>query len=196
MQGKFRSIFDEIQNRDINDLLEEAYNGTNRRNTEVKSEGDKAKDDGTDGQAEIAYDEGIMCKRLIDGKFYDVTYFDLDDDNKMPDLVIEQSVFRDLYERYLHAGSKKNDNSNKRLDKVVKRAISNVKEMTSIKVFKLTSLVWIASIAVMSAFQLIYSNAFFSNVSNLIDIMLESNKQFLYFTKVNTNLLDLEFLSL
>jgi hypothetical protein len=194
MASKFKNFYEEYQNRDIHDILNEAYNIGDKKTAEdrlaLKRE-EELRGGPYEPNTKINYAEGVLSKRLIDGKLYDIELLEIDDDEKPEEFDINKSVFAELYKREAKKGD---EASKKRLDKVIKRTISNVKEMTSIKVFRLFSFFWIVSIAVMSAFQLIYSNDFFNNTDNLIDIMLEANKQLSYFARVQTDLLDLEYL--
>lgn len=117
---------------------------------------------------------------------------DIDDDGKEEEVDLANSVFR---HRLAENDDANNENSSKKLDKVIKRAISNVKEMMSIKLFKLLSLLWIVSIALMSAFQLVSSTNYFTNTSTLIDLMLNANAQIAYFARINSYLLDAQYLA-
>ena len=193
MALKIKNMYDEFQKRDLQDILNDAYNIVDKKGYEDPRNMAKNFELGTNGESnnQIDYGEGIACKRLIDGKFYDVNLLEIDDDKVDESFDIETSVFRD---RYREMAVRKNDSASKKLDKVIKRAISNVKEMTSIKIFKILIFIWIVSMAIMSTFQLIFSNQFFSNTENLIDIMLEANKQLGYFSKINSEILDISFL--
>ncbi len=153
---------------------------------------DHSSGQGNQEAKQIDYAEGVYCKRLIDGKFYDVNLLDIDEEKKEDVFDPKNSVFKKQYEEMV---DKQTEASSKRLDKLVRRAISNVREMISIRMFKIVSFLWILSIAVMSSFQLIYSNDFFNNTDNLIDIMLEANKQLAYFARVNSGILDIEYLA-
>lgn len=192
---RIKSLYDEYQNRDINDILQEAYNVIDNRTYESPLEKHKNKqlrEERDEFSQQIDYGEGVISKRLIDGKLYDVNLLDIDDDDKEEEFNLANSVFRN---RYADDANAKDVNSSKKLDKVIKRAISNVKEMLSIKVFKLISFLWIVSIALMSSFQLISSDSYFSNTNNLIDLLLEANAQLAYFSRINSDLLDIEYLS-
>lgn len=191
---KIKSLYDEYQNRDINDILMEAYNVIENKAYESPLERHKDKqlrEARDENYQNIDYGEGIICKRLIDGKLYDVNLLDIDEESKEEDVELANSVFKN---RYADSADAKDVNSSKKLDKVIKRAISNVKEMMSIKIFKLISLLWIVGIAVMSSFQLISSDSYFTSTNNLIDLLLEANAQMAYFSRINSNLLDIEYL--
>ncbi len=192
MALRIKNMYDEFQKRDMNDILNEVYNVADKKlydDPKLRADYDSRTHSNSNNQ--VDYAEGIQCKRLIDGKFYDVNLLDIDEDKKEDSFDIETSVFKD---RYREMAVRKNESTSKKLDKVIKRAISNVKEMTSIKVFKFLSFFWIVSLATMSSFQLIFMTQFFTTTDNLVDIMLEANKQLALFARINSEMLDLSFI--
>ena len=193
MDDRIKQMREEYEDRDIMDILNEAYNMNERLDTEERAQlhrNNKKKKTTVLGSGTEDYGEDVITKRLIDGKLYDVELLDIDEDKREPELDIDTSVFRQRYKES-HLAVEKSRN----IEKLIKRAISNVREMVSIRFFKVISLLWIIAIAVMSSMQLVDSNNFFAITNTLLDMTLNANKQLALFSRINSALLDFEYLN-
>lgn len=182
------------ENKDIFDFLNEAFkrkeNGAISNSTyqeDLKTKNNNLGDS-------INYGEGIYSKRLMEGMLYDIDLLEIGDEMVQSDeesFNLEKSVFR---EKIRYMDQKYDESSSKKRHKAIKDTINNIRELGKIKIFKILSLIWILVIVGLSSLQLRFSQNFFDNTEELVDMLLGANRQLRYFTRIMSNVYDLEFL--
>jgi hypothetical protein len=85
--------------------------------------------------------------------------------------------------------------SSRKKHNLIKKSINKVRQMTSIKLFRLLGVLWIIAVSLIVSFQFTVSNSYYSSIDKNLNVFIEGNNLFQNYAEINSGLLDLSFLA-
>jgi hypothetical protein len=101
-------------------------------------------------------------------------------------------VFRN---KYKDMGLDNDEASSRKKHNLIKKSINKVRQMTSIKLFRLLGALWILAASAIVSVQFTVSNSYYASIDKNLNVFIEGNNLFQNYVEINSGLLDLSFLA-